>query len=208
MKSFSTLFLFILLIACNSAPEKPVPTKVNFDQKDSNLVMNHLTNPYSSIDISPMDMVYLPSDYPVQKMNGTAPPSPVARVIYSRPHRQGRKIFGDLLKYGEPWRLGANEATEIELFEPVTIQNKRIPKGKYVLYCIPQQDNWTIFFNSNLFSWGLKPDPSKDIYKFTIPVATANTPLEYFTMVFEKAPGGANLIMAWENAVARLPIQF
>ena len=101
-------------------------------------------NPFAPVDVSPMDIAYLPSDYPIMKMTGGAKPLPLARVIYSRPHRQGRAIFGGLIKYGEPWRLGANEATEIEFFQPVTIQNKKIPKGRYVLYCIPQEDKWTI----------------------------------------------------------------
>ena len=132
----------------------------------------------------------------------------MARVIYSRPHKQGRKIFGALLKYGEPWRLGANEASEIEFFRPATIQNKQIDKGRYVLYCIPEADKWTIVFNSNLYTWGLKQDPAKDEYRFQIPVQHSNTQVEFFTMVFEKATHGANLLMAWDDAVARLPIHF
>jgi len=208
MKYFLSSFLLVFFIACNG-PDKPSTPKPKFEAKDSIVILNHLTNPYSSVDVSPMDMAYLPSDYPIQKMNGSEIASPIARVIYSRPHRQGRAVFGSLLKYGEPWRLGANEATEIELFQPITVQNKKIPKGKYVLYCIPQEDKWTIVFNGNLFSWGLKPDPSKDLFKFVVPVTAANTPtLEYFTIVFEKTATGADLVMAWENIVVRLPIQF
>ena len=129
-----------------------------------------MQNPYDPVDVSPMDMSYLPDDYPIMKMDNKTNKPPVATVIYSRPQMQGRQIFGSLVKFGEPWRLGANEATEIELFQPVSIQNKVIAAGRYVLYCIPQEKQWTIVFNRNFDCWGLKQDPSKDIFTFIIPV--------------------------------------
>jgi hypothetical protein len=162
-------------------------------------------NPYVPVDISPMDMSYLPADYPKMAVR-SAPP--VARVIYSRPHKQGRKIFGSLLKYGEPWRLGANEATEIELFRPVTIQKKTVPKGRYILYCIPYQDHWTMVFNSNLYSWGLTLDPSKDLYHFDIPITVKSQSVEYLSMIFQTTEPGYDLVMAWDSVEARLPIQY
>ena len=113
-------------------------------------------------------------------------------------------MFGQILKYGEPWRLGANEATEIQFYKDVTIQGKKIKAGRYMLYCIPYEDKWTIVFNSNIDSWGLKIDPSKDLYRFDIPVSTNNPSLEYFTMVFEKTDRGANLLMGWDTILARL----
>ena len=135
-------------------------------------------------------------------------PPPVARVIYSRPHRQGRRIFGSLLKYGEPWRLGANEATEIEFFQPVSINNKRVGKSKYVMYAIPYQDKWTIVLNSNLNTWGLTPNAKDDVFRFDVPIQITNQPVEFFSMVFQKTGSGADLVMAWDTVVARLPIQF
>ena len=155
-----------------------------------------------------MDMSYFPVDYPIQKMSGQVKNAPIARVIYSRPHRQGRKIFGSLLKYGEPWRLGANEATEIEFFQPVSIQEKRVGKGKYIMYTIPYQDKWTIVFNTNLNSWGLTPNAEDDVFKFDVPIQIASQSIEYFSMVFQATEAGADLVIAWDNIVARLPIQF
>ena len=83
-------------------------------------------------DVSPMDMSYFPVNYPKLKMAKLVSQPPVMRLIYSRPHLQGRELFHDVLRYGEYWRLGANEATEIEFFRDVTIQNKRIHPGRYV----------------------------------------------------------------------------
>ena len=166
-------------------------------------------NPYASVDLSPMDMSYFPVDYPKLKIaTGTPLAPPLARVIYSRPHLQGRHIFHEVLKYGEPWRMGANEATELQLFRPATIQGKTIPAGRYILYCIPQPHEWTIALNQNTDTWGLQQDASKDVARFTISVEQKEQSLEYYTMVFEPATGGAILVMAWDNVELRLPLHF
>src|SRR4051812_36369771 len=65
------------------------------------------------VDKSPMDMSYYPNSYPVLKIQDKITEPLVARVIYSRPQKNGRTIFGELLEYGQVWRLGANEASEI-----------------------------------------------------------------------------------------------
>jgi len=160
------------------------------------------------IDKSPMDMSYYPNGYPVSKIQDKPTDPLVARVIYSRPQKNGRTIFGDLLEYGKVWRLGANEATEIEFFKPVTINGKKIAKGRYIIYCIPYEDRWNIVFNTNLFSWGLHPDTTKDIASTEIPAVKTDKVIEYFTMVFQQSPTGANLIMVWDNVKAVLPISF
>jgi hypothetical protein len=202
-------FIFLIgIISCNDSGTTPPSSsspRPKLLPKDSNIVNGEMANPYVPVDVSPMDMAWLPVDYPKLTVKKSLP---VARIIYSRPHKQGRKIFGNLVKYGERWRLGANEATEMELFIPISIQGKSIPKGKYILYCVPETDKWTIVFNSNLNSWGLNLDPSKDLYRFTIPAQTKNQSVEYFSMVFQPTPNGADLVMAWDNVEARLAIQY
>src|ERR1043166_2060726 len=136
-------FFFILLVFflsnCRSNSEKSAE-KRGSPKKDaaSYIKQENIPNPYEPVDISPMDMSYFPVDYPKLKMTHSINTPPVIRLIYSRPHLQGRRLFIDLLKYGEPWRLGANEATEIEFYKNVIIQNKKISRGRYVLYCIPE----------------------------------------------------------------------
>lgn len=206
---FVPVFMIICLFACNDETETqaPAPAKDSSEQMKTVTPVNTY-NPYAAVDISPMDMSYYPVDYPILKMSGKIEHRPLARVIYSRPHLQGRKLFKDVLKYGEPWRLGANEATEIEFFRDVTIQNKNMKAGRYVLYSIPKENEWTILFNSNIDTWGLKPDRKKDVAGFNIPVKKVAQPLEYFTIIFEDAEEGPNLLFAWDNIQARLPIKF
>lgn len=203
------LFLLCLFIcfSCEQKPAAPSPSQQTAVQGAS-LPKKETANPYVAVDVSPMDMAYFPADFPLQKMNGRAPGLPVARVIYSRPHRGGRSLFGNLVQWGQPWRLGANEATEIEFFQAVSVQKKRIDKGSYVLYAIPYQDRWTVVLNKNLYSWGLRFDPRDDAARFDVPVTNKPQIVEHFTMTFEKTATGADLIMVWENTEVRLPFQF
>lgn len=168
-----------------------------------------------SLDKSPMDMSYFPEDYPKQKMLTPDMANPVARVIYSRPQKKGRIIFADsasnenaIQVYGREWRLGANEATEIEFFKPVTINNKKILPGRYIIYCIPFADKWKLIINENLYSWGLHIDKSKDLLEVDLPVIKNNVQIEYFTMLFLNSTYGCELVMAWGDIKVVLPIGF
>ena len=200
-------FLFITFLSCNEKNELKKDKEA--DNLDSAVKSN---NPYVNQDQSYLDMSWFPVDYPIEKMKGNDSLHLIAKLIYSRPHKKGRILFAEskesLCAYGVPWRLGANEATEIELFENVNIAGQNIPKGSYVLYCIPHADRWTIIFNSNLHTWGLHINTAKDIFKTDVPVLKQEPALEDFTMVFKENTTGADLIMAWDNVKTVLPIVF
>lgn len=202
--------VFLLLMGCNDKKEnkkEPDETPLRNDTVIRTPIAPSM-NSYVPVDISPMDMSYYPVDYPISKMGKATATPPLARVIYSRPHLQGRHVFHEVLKYGEPWRLGANESTELQLFSDATIQGKPVKAGRYVLYCIPQPKEWKIILNNNTDSWGLRPEPAQDVASFIVPVETSAGSLEYFTIVFEPAETGANLLMAWDNVEVKLPIRF
>jgi len=161
------------------------------------------------VDKSVMDMSYYPYGYPVSKIQDKPLEPLVARVIYSRPLKNGRTIFGDLLEYGKVWRLGANEATEIEFYQHVKINNTKIKKGRYTMYCIPYADKWTIMINKETDTWGsFKYDSKKDVVRMDVAVQKQTEITEAFAMVFEKATTGANLIIAWDDVKVILPIVF
>jgi hypothetical protein len=155
-----------------------------------------------------MDMSYFPVEYYKMNMAQQITTPLVVRVIYSRPHLNGRKLFPGILKYGEPWRLGANESTEIQFFRDVTIQGKRVKAGRYILYCIPNENTWTIVLNSNVDTWGLHPDPSKDLFRFDATVMKVDHHTEYFTIIFDKTNTGATMLAAWDEYEIKLPIDF
>src|SRR6266404_4939076 len=204
-KTVYILFVIFFLFSCASK-EKKNDSLETIKKSDTAIVNTTPVNPYSIVDISPMDMSYSPVDYPKRKMAHDITTPPVMRVIYSRPHKQGRVIFGNLLKYGEPWRLGANEATEIEFFQNVTIQGKKINAGRYIIYCIPYENKWTIILNNDIYTWGLKIDSSKDLMRFDIPIKKTSVNFEYFTLVFQPISNGAELVMAWDDIEGRLPV--
>ncbi|HEV8284032.1 MAG TPA: DUF2911 domain-containing protein [Chitinophagaceae bacterium] len=164
-------------------------------------------NTFPALDKSPMDMCYYPSNYPVLKIQDKATEPVLARVIYSRPQKNGRIIFGDLIEYGKVWRMGANEATEIEFYKNVKIDGKKIAKGRYTLYAIPNPDNWTIILNSDIDTWGaFKYDAQKDVLRTTVAVQKLNESVESLSMAFEKIDNGCNLVIAWDNIKTSLPI--
>jgi hypothetical protein len=161
------------------------------------------------LDQSPMDMVYFPENYPILKIQNKAPAHPVMRVIYSRPHKGGRLIFGGLIDYGDVWRLGANEASEIEFFRDVRINKKLVKKGRYTMYVIPTPEKWTFIINSETDVWGaFKYSSAKDVLRMTVPVNKNDTTVENFTIDFTKTNFGALLNFYWDDVSASVPIDF
>jgi hypothetical protein len=169
-------------------------------------LVNAQTNS-ATLDKSPMDMSYYPADYPVLKIQDKATDPLVARVVYSRPQKKGRKLFGDVVSYGQIWRLGANEATEIEFFQDVKIDNKKVKKGRYTIYALVDTDKWTIILNKETDTWGaFKYDSKKDILRSAVPVQKQTGITEAFSMAFEKTKTGADLVISWDDVLVRLPI--
>jgi len=155
-----------------------------------------------------MDMIYFPADYPMQKIQNKTTTPPLVRVIYSRPQKDNRVIFGDLIEYEKVWRLGANESTEIEFFKDAFIAGKKIPKGRYTLYAIPSPTKWTIIINKDTDSWGaFIYDQKKDVLRTDVPVQSLSNPLEVLSMTFTKSDKGTILTIAWDNASVNLLIE-
>ena len=160
-----------------------------------------------ALDKSPMDIAYYPDNYPVLKIQEKVNEPLVARVIYSRPQKSSRTVFGELIEYDKVWRLGANEATEIEFYKDVKIGGKIVPKGKYTLYAEVKPDAWTVIVNKETDTWGaFKYDEKKDVVRVKVPVEKAAQPIEAFTMNFEKTSKGPCLHIGWDNVMVTLPI--
>ena len=187
MRLFPAIFLFCMLRASGIVAQSPV---------------------LPPVDKSPMDISYYPANYPVLKIQDKITEPLLARVLYSRPKKEGRAIFGGLVEYGKVWRLGANEATEIEFFKPVHINGKKVGKGRYTLYAIPNEKSWIIIVNKDTDTWGhFKYDAKKDVIRTEVPLTRTNESLETLAMAFERSTAGYNLIIAWENVKIALPIK-
>lgn len=209
MRPLLSILIMMGLVACQ--PQKqPTATAINADPINSmpSGTASPAINPYATVDISPMDMSYWPVDYPKLRMTESIKTAPLARVIYSRPHLQGRKLFPDILQYEQGWRLGANEATELQLFKDAWIENQPVKAGRYTLYCIPHPDTWTFILNQSTDIWGVQQEHHTDLARFEVPVTKTALALEYFTMVFVEKEEQAELVVAWENWEARVRFKF
>lgn len=160
-----------------------------------------------ALDKSPLDISYFPANHPMAKVQETSSEPLIARVIYSRPSMNGRKIFGGLIEYSKVWRLGANEATEIEFFKDVYINKAKVKKGRYTLFVIPNEDKWTVIINKETDTWGaFGYNVKKDILRVDVPVQTVVTPIEACSIYFEKSNSLILLQIQWENTKITLPI--
>lgn len=132
------------------------------------------------------------------------------KLTYSQPHKRDRDIFGELVPYGQVWRTGANEATEITLTGDILINQDTLKAGTYSLFTIPGKDQWTIIINEELGQWGsYNYNPESDVLRFDVPVENIqNVVWEPFTIAFEQKNDKADLLMMWDKTKVTIPIEF
>ena len=162
---------------------------------------------FPAVDKSPMDALYYPINAVKVKKDDVS--LPFIKVLYSRPSKNGREIFGVLEQFDKIWRLGANENTEIYFAKPVTIGGKKIKAGKYSLFAIPSKDKWTLIVNKQTDRWGaFNYDEANDVVRVEVPKTTLDKVMEDFSMTFTDLPDGVTLMMAWDTTQVGLPIYF
>lgn len=125
-------------------------------------------------------------------------------VEYSRPSVRGRQVFGDLVPFGEPWRLGANAATTIEFEGPVVLEGQKIAKGKYSMFAIPHEGAWEVILNADPKLWGNNRNEKEDVAHLKIKVEP-NDFTETLTIGFDDVKDDkARLDIRWEKMRASL----
>ena len=133
---------------------------------------------------------------------------PLVKVLYGRPSKNNQEVFGNLVPYGEVWRAGYNEATEIKFYKNVKFGEKTIAAGTYVLLVIPGEENWDIILNSNTDVWGaFQYDSTFNVARVTVPVNKAET-IETFSISFKKIDKNIQMIMGWDNTRVKVPLKF
>ena len=147
------------------------------------------------------------------------------RVVYSRPYKRGRdNIFGTaeseaLVPFGEVWRTGANEATEITLTGDMTVAGEALAAGTYSLFTVPGPESWTVHFNSALGLNGTarrNPESGRfervdlgptEVLAVSAEVGTLEEEVDQFTIAFEAAEGGADMCLRWITTEVCLPFR-
>lgn len=129
-------------------------------------------------------------------------------IDYSSPRKKGRNVFPDVVKYGEVWRTGANEATTFVTTADVMVGGAHVPAGSYTLFTVPGKDKWTLVISKKTGEWGTDYAGEKeDLARVEMKAGTASAPVENFTISFEKAGKGCNLKLAWDTTTAWVSVE-
>ncbi|HOY18217.1 MAG TPA: DUF2911 domain-containing protein [Haliscomenobacter sp.] len=170
---------------------------------------------FPGLDKSPLDVSYYPHDFAHDRKFapdkiGGADAVAVVRVLYSRPAKKEREVFGKLIPFGKVWRLGANEATEIKFYQDVTFGGKMVKAGTYALFAIPDQNEWTIILNSELDHWGAYSyKENLDVLRVVVPVKSTADVVENLAIAFEKADAKTTTMrIAWDKTMVEVAIEW
>ena len=167
---------------------------------------------FAKMDKSPMDRAYYPENATKRAFKKDEAEKkalePQIRITYSRPAKNGRVVFGELLKFGEAWRVGANESTEILFNNDVTFGGKEIKAGRYSVIIIPTEKEWTLKLNTGLDGWGnYGYDAKLDVASVTVPVTKSENVIENLSVsLYEASKNTVHLKIGWDTTVAEFPI--
>lgn len=127
-------------------------------------------------------------------------------IVYHRPNVKARQIWGELVPFGEVWRTGANEATIFEVNNDVLINGQKLPKGKYSLFTIPNNDEWTIIFNKVWDQPGsANYKEADDALRVKVKPLTGNFTETMTIGVDDVTANSANIVIAWDKT--RVPFK-
>lgn len=133
------------------------------------------------------------------------------KITYCQPQRRGREVFGKLVPYGEVWRLGANEATEMTITRDVFVNGKMLPAGTYSLFAIPEKEKWTLIINKETGQWGsYNYNIKSDVMRLELPVSAPalNAVYESFTINVSANNNRATVTLVWEKTQVSFTVDF
>jgi hypothetical protein len=126
-------------------------------------------------------------------------------VNYSSPRMRGRKIFGDLVPYGEVWRAGADDATSFTTTGDLTASGKAIPAGRYTIFTLPTESKWTLIVSKEIGEWGIPyPGVQHDLTRADMKVSKLPARLENFTISFDPTGTSCTMKLDWETTRASI----
>jgi hypothetical protein len=129
------------------------------------------------------------------------------KTDYSSPRVKGRKIYGELVPFGQVWRTGANEATTFVAGADVVVGGKAVPAGSYTIFTVPNADKWTLIINKKTGEWGIPYKyESDELARADMKVSKLPSPVENFTISYDKSAGGCTLRIDWATTRASVEI--
>jgi Protein of unknown function (DUF2911). len=154
----------------------------------------------------PQQRIEFPAASPAQTLKQRVGLTDI-EIVYSRPSVKGRKIFGGLVSNGEVWRTGANNATTISFSTPVKINGSDVPAGKYGLFTIPGENEWTVIISKGSQQWGsYRYDEKDDLVRVKAKPEKLSQAVETFTIdINDLRDDSATLNLIWEKI--RVPVK-
>lgn len=126
-------------------------------------------------------------------------------IDYHRPSARERKIMGGLVPYGKVWRTGANNATVFEIDKDIKVEGQTLPKGKYALFTIPGEREWTVIFNKKHDQWGaFNYNEEDDVLRVKVKPEKSSEFIETFNIDVDDTD---NVFIGWEDTVVRFKIE-
>lgn len=159
------------------------------------------------LSLDAMAQIQTPRPSPLTTLNQKVALTTV-EVVYSRPGAKGRKIFGDLVAFGEMWRTGANSITTVRFADAVSVNNRLVPAGKYALLAIPGEKEWTVILSKDSALAGVSDyKEENDAARFMVRPRMLREAYESFTIdIHSFVDEGATLSIIWENTAIDLVI--
>lgn len=133
------------------------------------------------------------------------------KIVYGQPYKRDRDVFGNIVPYGEVWRTGANEATELTTTGEILFGGKRLSSGTYSVFSIPKKNEpWKVILNNELGQWGaFEYDKSRDVMRVDAKASKQRTVTQAFTITFsEITKDSTAMIMKWDSTRITVPIEF
>ncbi len=125
-------------------------------------------------------------------------------IDYGQPSAKGRPIWGKLVPYGQVWRAGANESTVLTVSEAVLIEGQPLSAGRYALFVIPNETQWTIVINKTP-RWGaFSYKPAEDVLRVNVPVKPTTSSVELLTY---KISANGDVTLAWADRQATFAVR-
>jgi hypothetical protein len=129
------------------------------------------------------------------------------KTDYSSPRLRGRKMIGEHDPYGQVWRTGANEATTFVTSADIVVGGKAVPAGNYTIFTVPNPDKWTLIINKKTGEWGIPYKyESDELARVDMKVSKLPSPVENFTIAYERTAIGCTLRMDWDTTRASVDI--
>ena len=163
---------------------------------------------FLAVSVSAYSQWNIPAASPRQSVEQQFSMSKIS-LDYGRPAVKGRKVFGELVPFGQVWRAGANSATKITFEQSIDFGGKVVPAGTYGVFVIPQEKEWKIILNKDANQWGAYSyDERLNIVDITVPTQKLTEAQEVFEIALNpKDENNVDMVFKWDLTKVIVPLK-